>query len=171
LINFPNSPTVGQVYTPFGGVSWLFDGDKWSLPQHGDFLPLLGGTMLGPIILDADPTDPFGAATKRYVDAQPHGIDDAVPDNFNYVRRNNAWLRDPIQTDALSNGQLYGRVNASWALAYPAGNPAGYQTQVDVVNLINTYLPATGIADAPSDGTSYVRSNGAWVTLVDAGTY
>src|SRR5215471_20873037 len=33
------------------------------------FLKLTGGTMVGPLILDADPTLPLGAATKQYVDA------------------------------------------------------------------------------------------------------
>jgi hypothetical protein len=34
------------------------------------YLPRSGGTMTGPLILAGDPTDPLGAATKQYVDAQ-----------------------------------------------------------------------------------------------------
>jgi len=38
------------------------------------FLPLTGGTMLGPLILNANPTLPLGAATKQYVDQFASGI-------------------------------------------------------------------------------------------------
>jgi hypothetical protein len=32
------------------------------------YLPLTGGTMVGPLLLEADPTEPNGAATKHYAD-------------------------------------------------------------------------------------------------------
>lgn len=35
----------------------------------GPFLPLDGGQVLGPVLLNADPLRPAEAATKRYVDA------------------------------------------------------------------------------------------------------
>jgi hypothetical protein len=56
----------------------LFAGGTRQTPiQQGDqivyassnFVPLTGGTMTGPLILNADPTDVLGAATKQYVDA------------------------------------------------------------------------------------------------------
>jgi hypothetical protein len=41
----------------------------WSTIGGGGGLPLTGGTLTGPLILDADPTVNLGAATKQYVDA------------------------------------------------------------------------------------------------------
>lgn len=38
------------------------------------FLPLAGGTLTGPVIADADPTDPLGLATKGYVDAASSNV-------------------------------------------------------------------------------------------------
>lgn len=38
-------------------------------------LPVSGGTLSGPLTLSADPTDPFQAATKAYVDAAVGGVD------------------------------------------------------------------------------------------------
>lgn len=35
----------------------------------GPFLPLSGGTLTGALLLNADPSQPLGAATKQYVDA------------------------------------------------------------------------------------------------------
>jgi hypothetical protein len=39
----------------------------------GDFLPLAGGTLLGPLLLADDPTEELGAATRQYVDRQLGG--------------------------------------------------------------------------------------------------
>ena len=94
-LNFPDSPTPGQVYS-YGGVSWIWDGTVW-LGNHGvapgipiagtanqaltkvdgtDFntqwagpmLPTGGGTMTGVLALAADPLATTSAATKNYVD-------------------------------------------------------------------------------------------------------
>ncbi|HEY2416413.1 MAG TPA: hypothetical protein VGH84_00720, partial [Steroidobacteraceae bacterium] len=55
------------------------------------FLPLAGGTMLGPIALPADPVTALGVATKQYVDA--HAFTDA-PNNTNvYGRSGAAWVQ------------------------------------------------------------------------------
>jgi hypothetical protein len=70
-LDFPNSPAVGATYT-VGNVTWVWDGSKWvmSATQSGPFLQLAGGTMAGPLVLNADPVVGPGAATKQYVDAQ-----------------------------------------------------------------------------------------------------
>ena len=39
------------------------------------YVMLAGSTMTGPLILNADPTDPLGAVTKQYVDTQIDDID------------------------------------------------------------------------------------------------
>src|SRR5436190_16336827 len=62
-------------------------------------LPLAGGTLTGPLLLNAAPTAPLGAATKGYVDANTF-------------------------TDAASDGSYYGRRNAAWAVVAPLTSPA-----------------------------------------------
>lgn len=63
-LDFPNSPTVGQVFTS-AGISWAWDGVKWTSAygSAGAFLPLSGGTVSGDVhvtkTLDAD-TGVFG---------------------------------------------------------------------------------------------------------------
>jgi hypothetical protein len=42
-------------------------------------LPLLGGTMQGPLLLEADPTDPMGAATRQFVLANAGSGGDFLP--------------------------------------------------------------------------------------------
>lgn len=61
-------------------------------------LPLSGGTLAGPLLLNAAPTVTLGAATKGYVDS-----------NF--------------LADAPSDGSAYGRRNASWLAVAPSSRP------------------------------------------------
>jgi hypothetical protein len=48
MIDFPNSPTNGQVFTSVN-TSWIYDGSKWlaSNSPAAAFLPLTGGTLTG----------------------------------------------------------------------------------------------------------------------------
>jgi hypothetical protein len=69
-------------------------------------LPIAGGTVTGPITLAADPANPLEAATKQYIDAKPTGIGEAPTD-----------------------GQLYGRKSATWAVV-PAGGGGGGSARV-----------------------------------------
>jgi hypothetical protein len=68
-IDFPSNPTTGQTFTA-ANVTWSWDGFKWvaASGSQGVFLPVTGGTLTGPLILNADPTVPLGAATKQYTD-------------------------------------------------------------------------------------------------------
>jgi hypothetical protein len=57
-LDFPNSPTNGQVYAAANGASyqWSTTGSRW-LPYPavaGPYLPTAGGTMTGDIVLAAD---------------------------------------------------------------------------------------------------------------------
>lgn len=53
------------------------------------FLPIAGGTLTGPLTLNADPIMALDAATKQYVDSAL--LADAPADDVTYGRMNNAW--------------------------------------------------------------------------------
>lgn len=57
-IDFPDAPTSGMVY---GG--WQWDGSKWVADPGVAYLPLVGGTLTGELILAGDAVQPFGATT------------------------------------------------------------------------------------------------------------
>lgn len=62
----------------------------------GNFLPLSGGTLSGPLFLSGAPTVANGAATKAYVDSQialGGTFVDAPADGELYGRQDNAWVQ------------------------------------------------------------------------------
>jgi hypothetical protein len=69
-IDFPSSPTTGQIFTAPNGTQWTWDSVKWTQgATSSGFLPLAGGTMTGDIVLAHDPPAALNPATKQYVDA------------------------------------------------------------------------------------------------------
>ena len=73
MIDFPASPTVGQIFTA-GGVTWTWDGSKWTgNGLNVAYLPLIGGTMIGPLTLQGNPAGNLDAAPKQYVDVLSAG--------------------------------------------------------------------------------------------------
>lgn len=62
MLDFPNSPTTGQIFQPIaGGPAWRFDGTKWG--AQGAPLPyLVGFDVPGILTLNAVFAHVFGAA-------------------------------------------------------------------------------------------------------------
>jgi hypothetical protein len=87
MFDFPASPTIGQPVTMPDGTTRTWDGVKWVAGGYApaSYVPLAGGTMTGPLLLNADPTSPLQAADKRYVDATVAGQGGAYNFGRNYV--------------------------------------------------------------------------------------
>lgn len=108
------------------------------------------------------------------------GIADALSDGYGYVRKDGAWSYSPkfyqvevgTQTTLtsgqylLNDGSFVTNITvASIALE----DIAGYGLTLDNTGLIfpdSTTQTTAGIPDAPSDGTPYVRLDGAWEQLI-----
>jgi len=57
LINFPDSPFVGQIYVPAGvEASWLWDGQKWNAATQGTYVLTSGGTISGNLAITGNLT-------------------------------------------------------------------------------------------------------------------
>lgn len=93
---FPINPAPGDIAVGANGATWVWDGAKWVGGMGGPYLPLAGGTMTGRLLLYANPTEPFEATTKDYVD-----------------RVANAWPDPPM------DGQVYGLMLRNWTPALP----------------------------------------------------
>ena len=94
MIDFPNNPTVGQQFTS-AGVTWTWDGFKWTAAGlNVAYLPLAGGTMLGPLTLQANPVGNLDAAPKQYVDALSMG----------YPLGDNRIINGDMRIDQRNNG-------------------------------------------------------------------
>ena len=101
MIDFPNNPTVGQQFTS-AGVTWTWDGFKWTATGlNVAYLPLAGGTMLGPITLQANPVGNLDAAPKQYVDALSMG----------YPLGDNRIINGDMRIDQRNNGASGTAVN------------------------------------------------------------
>jgi hypothetical protein len=101
----------------------------------------------GDVTLTHDPTQPLGAVTKRYVDAEIEaigGIPEAPIDLNVYGRGNATWRVVP--PEAPIDGQLYARSVLAW-------RPTPIQS------------------DAPNDGNAYARQGGVWTAAVTGGPY
>jgi hypothetical protein len=74
-LNFPNAPTVGQLYPippVTGQPTYMWDGTDWisQFPLGQPYVPLNGSQpMVGLLTLSGDPTTPLQAATKQYADS------------------------------------------------------------------------------------------------------
>jgi hypothetical protein len=65
-INFPNNPTVSQIYS-FGGYSWQWNGSYWeSYSTTVEYLPLSGGTVTGGTIFQSGLTANTISATTYF---------------------------------------------------------------------------------------------------------
>lgn len=77
MLNFPDTPVINDTFTA-ANDTWRWDGTKWILTSGGPFLPLAGGTLLGPLILSGDPvpTAPLMPVTLQYFNthASPAGV-------------------------------------------------------------------------------------------------
>lgn len=69
--------------------------DESGLPVDGDYLPLAGGTLTGPLMLADSPLEPLEAATKKYVD-DARFLSGVAIEAFEYR----------LRPDALSTGSI-----------------------------------------------------------------
>jgi hypothetical protein len=87
----------------------------------GLYLPMLGGTLQGPLLLAADPAAnaPLGAVTKQYVDAAPHSVGRNLLHNglFNVQQRGTGpWTTSGVYTADRWRVNINGTDTDSWSL-------------------------------------------------------
>lgn len=92
--HFPKGPIPGQVVTGPNGATWIWDGRKWVGGMGGPYLPIAGGVMEGPIIVNGPFTDPDQVVNKDYVDEH-------------------AWRPAPF------DGQTFGQMQGQWNPVLP----------------------------------------------------
>jgi hypothetical protein len=112
----------------------VLDGALATSGASAKFLPLSGGTMLGPLTLAADPSTALGAVTKQYADA--HLFVDAGNDANTYGRHANAWSA----VVPLSGAAMTGLLTLSGAPS--AALHAANKNYVDTA--VSGYLPLAG---------------------------
>ena len=112
-------PTTASVRSNFAIAQSEISALQLATPG-APFLPLSGGTMIGALILAADPTAALQAATKNYVDnavaggsGGGGGLPDAPSDGASYGRSDAFWV--PVLP--LSGGIVSGNLQVTGSLA------------------------------------------------------
>jgi len=158
--NYPNNPSPGQQYNPAPGLIFQWNGHAWV------------GLNAGGVVEEA-PVDslPYGRQDGLWVRV----TEEAPMDTRAYVRKDGDWeISDTVMLDAPADGTPYARRDAAW----------DHIEIVDIPNLdtvldtkIEDAPPGTAaygrqagdwaevVAEAPTDGLSYVRENAAWTEL------
>ena len=148
--------------------------------ELANYLPLAGGALTGPLLLQADPAQPLGAATRAYVDAGdaasralalplaggtltgPLLLAGAPTAALGAATRN--YVDDAIGT---SEGAAGGRFLAigGGALTGPlllSADPVESRGAATKNYVDDTISGVAGITEAPRDGFSYGRGDGMW---------
>ena len=137
----PEAPSTSQLFGRFNRV-WQLVPIQQDAPNDGNAYSRINGgwAETSAFFPDAPSTGLlYGRIDTNW---EPMPIqDDAPADGHFYARNNYGWL--PIVTegidDAPNDGTLYGRQSQAWVAAYPAGNPAGYQTAGQVTAALSNY--------------------------------
>jgi hypothetical protein len=99
MIDFPNSPTNGQVFTSVN-TSWIYDGSKWVAGNNpAVFLPLTGGTLTGQLTIA--PASGWSA----FVLMKPSGGNSSSL--YGYLGANSRWQLD-LGNNAAESGSNAG---------------------------------------------------------------
>jgi hypothetical protein len=153
-LDFPNSPTNGQVFNG-DGVSWKWDGVKWTsvLSSGGPYLPLAGGTLTGVLTLIGDPSATNDAANKHYVDTKVSSV--VVPAARNTVKLQAQWVTGAIVANdtvwLVYDAPYAGTINA---LTYFTGN-GSFSVAIQINGTNVTGLSAVAVSSAtPATATA-----------------
>jgi hypothetical protein len=145
-IDFPNSPTAGDVYT-VGNRSWTYDGTGWraTTTPSANHLPLAGGTLTGSLVT-ATPSTSLVALRI------PHGAAPTAPTNGDmWTTTAGIFVR--------ANGVTVGPLAAAGA-AFPVGavgTPSVTSTDPDT----GMYWPAANNVALATAGVQRLNIDGA----------
>jgi hypothetical protein len=141
----PDAPSDGAAYGRLNGA--------WVTVTIGNFLPIAGGTMTGPIVLAADPAANMQAATKQYVDASK-GVASTVPPLMDgtaaagsatpYSREDHVHPSDTSRL-ALAGGTMTGDlILAAGAPATNGSAPPKSYVDNAITTALGAYVPLAG---------------------------
>jgi len=157
----PSAPVNGDVWSTTGNIQWRRNGSTQTIPNQGT-------------------SNTFSAGAKQTVShsATTAGLNiGPVAGDPSSLANGDVWLNSTTNDlKARINGVTETIAEQSWVTAQgyltsaPVTSVAG---KTGVVTLVNTDISGLGtistVNDAPSDGSTYGRNNGAWVVAGGGG--
>jgi hypothetical protein len=163
MIDFPNSPTVGQQFTA-AGVTWTWDGTKWTgNGLNTPYLPLAGGTLSGPLTLVGNPVAPLQPATKQYVDY----IEAAYPLGDNHII-NGDMLIDQRGVASGGGGTTSGYTVDRWMYGGNTASPVGTWTRVNSTAMAANGFPSVLMFTSSTAHTSVATDAISFFQCIEA---
>jgi hypothetical protein len=146
-LDFPTAPAIGATYTA-SNVTWVWDGAKWEMSAvlSGPFVPLIGATMSGPLILSGDATVDLGAATREQVHSRSPGSNRIINGDMRIDQRNGGGVVAVTSGNPayaldrfFSSGSQVGKLNIQ-RINGPATAAVGFPYYLNVSSL-TAYIP------------------------------
>lgn len=152
--DFPSSPTLGQVFTPVSGTTYVWNGYAWALSSASN--PNYFGPPQGRLTLDTSfPVMTTTQAGKTAISYVPH-VGDKVP-----IYNGTAWSMTPLGASSISIGTIDTSRNPSvigaskvndWFIWDGGASPLYISHGPDWTDDVTR-----------SAGTALVRVNGIWL--------
>ncbi|MEV6436327.1 hypothetical protein [Streptomyces anulatus] len=140
-------------------------------------LPVSGGALSGPLTLSADPTDPFQAATKAYVDAAVGGVDvpvASVNGQVGAVSLTASGLGALVAGSNLSDVANSGAARTNLGLAPSAtaafGSTAGTVAAGDDARITGAAQKATNLSDLGNISSARANLGLGGAAVLNVGT-
>ena len=133
------------------------------LAAGGGYLPLTGGNLTGPLILDADPLVALGAATRQYVDSHP-------PLGGPYLPLSGGTLANlTVSGSTTLNGVTAANLTVTGALSAGSISTGSLSATGDITaaNITGAFVKGTTAVEASLDGEFqfYTRPGGGTRTF------
>jgi hypothetical protein len=160
-LDWPAAPTNGQQYSG-GGVTWTFDGVKWTAAGLGPgFLPLTGGTLSGNVAI----APPAGNSPALILDKAASGLANQLLSQMNGLGRWNLFFGDTV-AESGSNAGSNLTIQALSDTGALLSTPLAINRATGLVATPNLSAPQAIVGNRVDNGDMWIDQHNAGAVVV-----